>query len=174
MDSDQSCPRQNTRGDDHQGNFFLDKIVTIVDFVHIGDCLCLVILTFDVSPKNCVSISRSHLESCLWTTPMGWVWPSIIFCFNLRFLLSRVCIVHICWAQELSNQIKDKRGKDFCLIWEVDIYENWLRSEFDQTTLCQLVSSGFDHGSAGEPPLKLFTQSSSLILASRPLRWNTC
>ena len=125
----------------------------VVEHFDIGDCLCF----------SCVSISRSHLESCLWITPMGWVSQSIAFFFFI--FMKRVFL-----AWEISNQINVQRNTAFNN-WQV--YQDWLRSEFVQTTLCRPVSSGSDPDLAGGPPLKLFTPSSSLILASRPLRWKT-
>ena len=79
MDSNQSCPRQNTRGDDHPEFVFLDKMVEIMDgdavvenLDHIGDCFCFDnICHFNVLPQTVFPAQGSTWKAVCGLPPWG-------------------------------------------------------------------------------------------------------
>ena len=81
VDSNQSCPRQNTRGDHHPEFVFLDKMVEILDgegaavvenLDHIGDCLCLGnICHFNVLPQTVFPSQGSTWKAVCGLPPWG-------------------------------------------------------------------------------------------------------
>ena len=167
MDTNQSCSWQNTRGGVHKFMYLADKMVTIgmVQWWWWSRWWLYLFkgLTWYIVIKKChlkvppgklfvdyphgVSLTSNNIFVVIFTQPK-------------RFMLRRFCMLK---NDDRLGPLYVKRSMTY---WEHEINnQDWIRSEFVQTTQCQRVSSGFDPGSVGELPLKLFTPSSSLILA---------